>query len=49
MELSGALRHLLFEDTTPAIGREFIDVNIVEDLMNADNSDGILRDLAITS
>lgn len=49
MELSGALSHFLYEDTTPVIGREFTNVNIVEDLLNADNSDELLRDLAITS
>lgn len=37
-----------FEDTTPAIGREYRDTNIVDDLLNASNADDLLRDLAIT-
>lgn len=46
---SGALDKFSFEDTTPVIGREFLNVNIVDDLMNAPNGDELLRDLAITS
>ena len=38
-----------FEDATPAIGREYPTVNIVDDLLHASNSDEILRDVAITS
>jgi alpha-ketoglutarate-dependent taurine dioxygenase len=49
LELSGALDHFNHEDTTPIIGREFIDVNIVDDILNAENADERLRDLAITS
>jgi hypothetical protein len=49
LELSGALDHFKHEETTPIIGREFIDVNIVNDLLNAENADERLRDLAITS
>ena len=48
LKLSGALDHIKFFDSTPVIGREFEDVNIVE-LLNAPNSDKLLRDLAITS
>ena len=48
LKLSGALDHIKFFDSTPVIGREFEDVNIVE-LLNAPNSDELLRDLAITS
>jgi hypothetical protein len=47
VELSGAIEHLRSEDLTPAIGREYYDVNIVDDLMNAENSDDRLRDLAL--
>jgi hypothetical protein len=47
VELSGAIDHLRFEDLTPAIGREYYDVDIVDDLMNAENSDDRLRDLAL--
>ena len=49
LKLSGALDHFKHEETTPIIGREFIDVNIVDDLLNAENADERLRDLAITS
>lgn len=38
-----------FEDSTPVIGREYPTANIVDDLLNAPNSDELLRDLAITS
>ena len=46
---NGALDKFDSEDTTPAIGREFINVNIVDDLLNAPNSDELIQDLAITS
>lgn len=49
LQLSGALDKFSFEDTTPAIGREFHDVNIVDDLLKASNGDELVRDLAITS
>lgn len=49
LKLSGALDQFSFEETTPAIGREFHNVNIVDDLLNATNSDELVRDLAITS
>ncbi|KAK4497451.1 hypothetical protein PRZ48_011902 [Zasmidium cellare] len=45
---SGALESFKYEDTTPVIGREFLNVNIVDDLLNAANADELLRDLAIT-
>lgn len=45
----GALDKFSFEDTTPAIGREFHNVDIVDDLLNAPNTDELVRDLAITS
>lgn len=48
-KLSGALERFTYEDTTPVIGREFIDVNIVDDLLKSENADERLRDLAITS
>lgn len=47
--LSGILDKFQYEDTTPALGREFTSVNIVDDLLNAENVDDLLRDLAITS
>ena len=49
LKKSGALDHNEFEDTTPIIGREYPKVNIVDDLLNANNADELLRDLAITS
>ena len=49
LELSGALDKFSYEDTTPEIGREFLNVNIVDDLIKAENADEVLRDLAITS
>lgn len=49
LSLSGALEKFEYEDTTPVIGREFIGVNIVDDLLHADNADQLLRDVAITS
>lgn len=49
LNLSGALERFQYEDTTPVIGREFIGVNIVDDLLHAENADQLLRDVAITS
>ena len=49
LKLSGALEKFASEDTTPSLGREFLDVNIVTDILHADNADELLRDLAITS
>lgn len=49
LQPSGALKDFKYEDTTPEIGREFLDVNIVDDLLNAPNADEVLRELAITS
>lgn len=48
LKLSGALKHFQQEDTTPVIGTEFLNVNIVDDILNAPNADELLRDLAIT-
>ncbi|KAI1839840.1 hypothetical protein JX266_013956 [Neoarthrinium moseri] len=48
LRLSGALDKFAFEETTPVIGREYPDVNIVDNLLNGDNADDLLRDLAIT-
>jgi hypothetical protein len=38
-----------FEDTTPVIGREYPELKIVDDLLNAPDADELIRDLAITS
>ncbi|EGS19682.1 uncharacterized protein CTHT_0041630 [Thermochaetoides thermophila DSM 1495] len=47
LKLSGALDHLEYFDVTPVIGREYVNVDLVE-LLRAPNSDDLLRDLAIT-
>ncbi|KAI1860995.1 uncharacterized protein JN550_011150 [Neoarthrinium moseri] len=47
-KFSGALDKFKYEETTPEIGREYPNVNIVDDLLNAENADEILRDVAIT-
>jgi hypothetical protein len=48
LKLAGALDHLEHFDVTPVIGREYVNVDLVE-LLRASNSDELLRDLAITS
>ncbi|CAK4002159.1 taurine dioxygenase family [Lecanosticta acicola] len=48
LKRSGALDQFQYEDITPIIGREFLNVNIVDDLINAPNADQLLRDVAIT-
>lgn len=45
---TGALEKFDYEEVTPIIGREFPTLNIVDDLINAENSDELLRELAIT-
>jgi len=49
LKLSGALDQFKHVEVTPVIGREYPDVNVVDDILNAKNSDELLRDLAITS
>jgi hypothetical protein len=49
LKKSGALDSFTFEEATPVIGREYPSLNIVDDILNADNADELLRDLAITS
>jgi hypothetical protein len=46
---TGALEAFTFDDSTPAIGREFPTLNIVDDIFNAPNTDELIRDLGITS
>ena len=46
---SGALDRFKYEESTPVIGREYVDLNLVNDIINAENSDELIRDLAITS
>ncbi|KAK8113155.1 alpha-ketoglutarate-dependent sulfonate dioxygenase [Apiospora sp. TS-2023a] len=48
LQLSGALDNFAYEETTPVIGRQYLNVNIVDDLLSATNADELLRDLAIT-
>ncbi|KAM0721794.1 hypothetical protein Q7P37_002719 [Cladosporium fusiforme] len=48
MELAGALDSFANEESTPTIGREYLKVDIVKDLLEAENSDSLIRDLAIT-
>lgn len=48
LKLSGALEPFESFDVTPVIGREFPKDNLV-DWLDAENSDELLRDLAITS
>jgi hypothetical protein len=48
MKAAGLLDGLNQKITVPAIGTEFLDVDLVE-MMEATNSDELLRDLAITS
>lgn len=46
----GALdNNFKFEETTPVIGREYPDLDLVNDVLNASNADELIRDLAITS
>ncbi|KAI8633788.1 TauD-domain-containing protein [Xylariaceae sp. FL1651] len=47
LKLSGVLNQFKFFDSTPAIGREFVDVDLAE-WLRAPNSDELIRDLAIT-
>ncbi|KAI1363076.1 TauD-domain-containing protein [Xylaria arbuscula] len=47
LKLSGILDQFKHFDTTPVIGREFVDVDLAE-WLRAPNSDELLRDLAIT-
>lgn len=49
LELSGALDDFDHDDLTPIIGREFININIVDDILNAPDADNRLREIAIIS
>lgn len=48
LRATGSLDQFEQNDVTPAIGREFATANIVNDILNATNSDELLRDLAYT-
>ena len=49
LKRSGALDTFAWEDTTPVIGREYPKLNIVDDILNAENAEALLTELAITS
>ena len=49
LSLSGALDRFEHVESTPVIGREYANVDLVNDILNAENSDELIRDLAITS
>lgn len=49
LELSNALDDVEYDDLTPVIGREFININIVDDILNHSNADARIRDVAILS
>jgi hypothetical protein len=38
-----------FEETTPVVGREYPELDLVNDVLNASNAEELIRDLAITS
>ena len=46
LKYTGLLDNYKFVDLTPAIGREYPDVQLV-DLMSLPNADSVIRDLAI--
>ena len=46
---SGSLDSFSYDDTTPVIGREYYDIDIVQDVLNAPNVEERLRDLAYIS
>lgn len=48
LELKGVLDQFKSFDVTPVIGKEFPEVNL-KTLLRAENSDELIRDLAITS
>jgi hypothetical protein len=49
VQATGVLDSLAYEDLTPAIGRAFENVNIIDDTMNAENANDRLRELALIS
>lgn len=48
LNLSGALVSFPYEECTPEIGREYLYFDIVKDILEADNANELIRDLAIT-
>lgn len=49
LSTTGALDKFKHDEVTPIIGREYPEVNVVDDILNAENSEELIRDLAITS
>ena len=49
VQSTSALDQLSHEDLTPAIGRAYQNVNIIDDIMKADDADDRLRELALVS
>lgn len=49
LKKTGAIDKFEFEETTPVVGREYPKLNIVDDILGAENADELIRDLAITS
>jgi hypothetical protein len=49
LKYGGTLDKFSFEETTPLLGREYINVNLANDVLKAENADDMIRDLAITS
>ncbi|KAH7303650.1 hypothetical protein B0I35DRAFT_455103 [Stachybotrys elegans] len=48
LQPTGVLEPFKFEDATPVIGREYPELNPVDDVLRAKNSSELIRDLAIT-
>ncbi|KAI0154602.1 taurine dioxygenase family protein [Xylariaceae sp. FL1272] len=48
LRASGALDNFAYADLTPSIGREFPEVNLLDDIINVPNADQLTRDLGIT-
>lgn len=49
LELGTSLNDVEYEDVTPVIGREFYNLNIVDDILNHPDADARIRDVAILS
>jgi hypothetical protein len=49
LELRNALDGVEYEDITPVIGREFLNINIVDDILNHPDADARIRDVAVLS
>lgn len=45
---SGVLDTFAWEDTTPVMGREYPKLNIVDNILSAENAEALLMELALT-